>query len=161
MRPRRCGRWGGGCLSADVYGPCITCDFAKDGSKSKRSNSRIPVKSSSLLSHLLRGPDACIDACDATNWLSQPSVVQALHVSPNIDWTICSENGTFNYESTIADLRTTVYPALTQQAGYRVLIFNGEADACVPYTDNGTLSGLRAPWQPLCSSSHCATLAHR
>jgi hypothetical protein len=34
-----------------------------------------------------------------------------------------------------ADERTEIYPTLTQKAGYKVLIYNGDADACVPITD--------------------------
>ena len=36
----------------------------------------------------------------------------------------------------IADERTIIYPTLTKTAGYQVLVYNGEADLCVPYTDN-------------------------
>ena len=36
----------------------------------------------------------------------------------------------------ISDERTVIYPTLTKQAGYQVLVYNGEADLCVPYTDN-------------------------
>lgn len=70
------------------------------------------------------------------SWFNQADVKAAFHVAPNIDWALCSNNGTFNYNSDIADERTTIYPTLTQQAGYKVLVYNGEADLCVPYTDN-------------------------
>lgn len=70
------------------------------------------------------------------NYFNLPNVKSSLHVAPNIDFALCSNNFTFNYNSDIADERTTIYPTLTQQAGYKVLVFNGEADLCVPYTDN-------------------------
>lgn len=70
------------------------------------------------------------------SWFNQADVKAAFHVAADIDWSLCSNNGTFNYNSDIADERTTIYPTLTQKAGYKVLVYNGEADLCVPYTDN-------------------------
>jgi len=79
----------------------------------------------------------CFDTTETLqNYFNQANVKSALHVAPNIDFALCSNNFTFNYNSNIPDERTTIYPTLTQQAGYKVLIFNGEADLCVPYTDN-------------------------
>jgi hypothetical protein len=65
-------------------------------------------------------------------WGNQPEVKAALHVNPNIDWSLCSNNGTFRYNPDIPDERTEIYPTLTKLAGYQVLIYNGEADLCVP-----------------------------
>lgn len=53
--------------------------------------------------------------------------------------------------SDIADERTLIYPTLTQQAGIQVLIYNGEADLCVPHTDNEWWTRsmnytVKAPW---------------
>jgi serine carboxypeptidase-like clade I len=70
------------------------------------------------------------------SWFNQAEVKQAFHVATGIDWSLCSNNGTFQYNPNIADERTTIYPTLTQKAGYKVLVYNGEADLCVPYTDN-------------------------
>lgn len=69
-------------------------------------------------------------------WGNQDDVKAALHVAPAIDWALCSNNASFGYDSDIADERTTIYPTLTTKAGIQVLIYNGEADLCVPYTDN-------------------------
>lgn len=69
-------------------------------------------------------------------WGNLPAVKKALNVAPAITWSLCSSNGSFAYNSDIADERTTIYPTLTQKAGYQVLIYNGEADLCVPFTDN-------------------------
>lgn len=45
----------------------------------------------------------------------------------DIPWVICT--GNFSYQPTMADERTYVYPNIIS-GGARVLIFNGEADAC-------------------------------
>ena len=79
-------------------------------------------------------------------WGNQPSVKAALHVSQDIQWSVCSNNNSFGYNSDIADERTTIYPVLTQQAGLRVLVYNGEADLCVPYTVR--------PLPKSCAASH-------
>lgn len=52
-----------------------------------------------------------------------------------IQYSLCSNNGTFQYNSNIADERKTVYPTLLA-SGITTVIYNGEADLCVPYTDN-------------------------
>ena len=69
-------------------------------------------------------------------WGNLPEVKAALHVNPKIDWALCSNNNTFQYNPDILDERIEIYPTLTQKAGYQVLVYNGEADLCVPYTDN-------------------------
>jgi hypothetical protein len=70
------------------------------------------------------------------NWFNQAEVKTAFHVAPKIDWSLCSNNASFGYNPDIPDERTEIYPTLTQKAGYQVLVYNGEADLCVPYTDN-------------------------
>jgi serine carboxypeptidase-like clade 1 len=79
------------------------------------------------LHHKLGGPDACIDAGDMTAYLNRPSVIQALHVA-NIPWVVCS--GNLSYTPTEPDERQVIYPTLIEDAKIRVLIYNGEADAC-------------------------------
>lgn len=69
-------------------------------------------------------------------YFNQASVKSALHVAPGIDWALCSNNGTFNYNGDMDDERKEIYPTIVTQAGYKVLVYNGEADLCVPYTDN-------------------------
>lgn len=41
----------------------------------------------------------------------------------------------FNYQRTERDERVDVYPTIWK-ANVRVLVYNGEADACVPFLDN-------------------------
>jgi carboxypeptidase C (cathepsin A) len=69
-------------------------------------------------------------------YFNTPAVKTAFHVAPAITWELCSGNGTFGYNPNIADERKTVYPDLVNSAKINVLIYNGEADLCVPYTDN-------------------------
>jgi serine carboxypeptidase-like clade 1 len=69
-------------------------------------------------------------------WANTPEVKAALHVAPGVRFALCSNNRTFNYNSDMKDERAVVYPTLTKQAGYRVVVYNGEADLCVPFTDN-------------------------
>jgi len=68
-------------------------------------------------------------------WANQDAVKAALHVAPAITWAVCSNNNTFDYSPDIKDERTTIYPTLVA-AGLQVLVYNGEADLCVPMTDN-------------------------
>jgi hypothetical protein len=70
------------------------------------------------------------------SWANQAAVKQALHVAPAIDFALCSGNFTFNYNSDMPDERVVIYPTLLTKANITVVIFNGEADLCVPFTDN-------------------------
>ena len=61
-------------------------------------------------------------------------------MAANGQWTICSS---INYQSTVASLMP-LYPTLI--SNYRVLIYNGNIDACVPYVgDESWTSGLGYP----------------
>lgn len=149
----------------DVYYLYNTCD---DPAAMRR---RAPYAKNSLLARVEKIRQNRLDAkrsagkplrtdpnCFSTGatletWANQDAVKTALHVAPAIDWSLCSNNNTFGYNSDIADERTTIYPTLTKQAGYKVLIFNGEADLCVPYTDNEwwtrTMNySVLSAWQP-------------
>ncbi len=80
-------------------------------------------------------PNCYSTAGTLESYLNTAEVKTALHVAPGITYALCSNNRTFNYNSNIADERKTVYPTLTA-SGITVVIYNGEADLCVPYTDN-------------------------
>jgi serine carboxypeptidase-like clade 1 len=90
----------------------------------------------------LRGPIGCIDQSAADAYLNDPAVKAALHM-PNTaavgNWSVCGASGTgsgdFQYHADQEDERKVVYPALLA-GGVKVLIFNGDADACVPYNGN-------------------------
>jgi len=69
------------------------------------------------------------------NYFNAAGAAATFHVSPDITWALCSNNNSFGYNSDVADERTAIYPAILG-AGVQVLIYNGEADLCVPWTDN-------------------------
>ena len=81
-------------------------------------------------------------------WLSHPQVQAALHVSGHA-------NNDMRYHSTVDDLRP-VYKRLAQK--YRLIIYSGDADACVPYYASETWTrelGFEetAPWRPWTAGS--------
>lgn len=143
----------------DVYYLYNTCDDPAI------TNPRAPVRPGSMLDRVRKARAARATAeglsldpnCFGTGptleaWANQDAVKAALHVATDIQWSLCSNNGTFNYNPNIADERTTIYPTLTKQAGYQVLVYNGEADLCVPYTDNEWWTRsmnytVNTPWQ--------------
>lgn len=56
-------------------------------------------------------------------------------------WTICS-SGALAYTRTAANLPGLVYPSLIPK--YRVLIFNGDVDCCVPVRAHASSCGCGA-----------------
>jgi len=74
----------------------------------------------------------CIDSDRAAAWLNQASVRTALHAISvaEQEWVICSDQ--IEYTSTY----TTVIPIHQEllENGYRVLIYSGDSDMCVPNT---------------------------
>ena len=116
----------------DIYGDCklgAKRDLGRiERATGLRVHTRAPVPFSSS------GPIACIDETIAL-YLGRPDVATALHVLPNLHWAVCGSNSSFDYTRTEQDERLDVYPTV-YNAGVRVLIFNGEADACVPWIDN-------------------------
>ena len=107
-----------------------------------RVHSRAPVRMRE------NGPVECIDETIAV-YLGSPAVAAALHVVPTLHWAVCGSNSSFDYHRTEADERVDVYPALLNEAKLRVLIYNGEADACVPWLDNEELARTLAAQQGL------------
>ena len=82
-----------------------------------------------------RGPVGCIDSGTATNYLMQQSVQKAIHViDPGYCWGVCNQAAGFEYNSTRPNLPRDTYPYLISRI--KVLVYNGDWDACVPYTDN-------------------------
>ena len=61
----------------------------------------------------------------AQAWLARPEVQAALHVNASLG------DHTFHYTRTEKDLRPN-YPDFVKN--YRVLIYSGDVDACVPYS---------------------------
>jgi serine carboxypeptidase-like clade I len=61
--------------------------------------------------------------------------MQAIHVrDPGFCWAICNTAPGWSYKSTRGNLPADTYPQLI--ADINVVVFNGDWDACVPYTDN-------------------------
>jgi len=83
------------------------------------------------LSALTPDPNCYSSTQTLEMWGNQAAVKAALHVSPDIDWAVCSNNNSFGYNPDIPDERTEIYPTLTKKAGIQVLIYNGEADLFV------------------------------
>jgi hypothetical protein len=124
----------------NIYGPCIS---GSEEALYGATHSKIGNVS-------LRGPDACINSISGSAYLNQPSVIQAIHVvKQKFPWSVCGNQ--IRYTSTRPNLPRDTYPALI--ANMRVLIYNGDWDACVPYTDNEAWTeGMGLPvaddWHP-------------
>ena len=160
----------------DTY--CVYCDcgqqFPADASLSKRNGGqmRLPEnKKESFadkqaafgIKHAMHPEEAkveaqteaqtsaCIDSLAASAWLNSPEVQEALHVTEAgvSNWQTCGPQPGWVYTSTRPNLPRDTYPVLV--ANIRVLIYNGDWDVCVPYTDNEawTLSmgyNISHPW---------------
>jgi len=134
----------------DIYANCVIGDEHRNSSRVWR----IPSGNSEQLRTILRrlgakGPDECIDGIDAEAYLNNPAVQMAIHVTAanQNSWAICAP---LPYDGNIDSL-LPLYPTLIQT--YRTLIYNGDVDCCVPYTDNEAwTSGLGFPvqqgWRP-------------
>jgi hypothetical protein len=114
----------------DIYGDCIygSAEGRKDASgRAMYSRAPVPMLGGS-------GPVECIDETIA-KYIGRADVAAALNVIPTLHWSVCGSNSSFNYQRTERDERFDVYPDIWK-ANVRVLIYNGEADACVPWIDN-------------------------
>jgi hypothetical protein len=91
------------------------------------------------------GPDACIDSGAASAYFNREDVQAAIHVrNPGFCWAVCNTAKTWSYTSTRTNLPVNTYPYLV--SNIQVLIYNGDWDACVPYTDGeGWTSSLNYP----------------
>jgi hypothetical protein len=116
----------------DIYGDC-KLGAKRDLGRIERATGR-RVHTKAPVPYASSGPVACIDETIAL-YLGRPDVAAALHVLPSLHWAVCGSNSSFDYTRTEADERLDVYPTV-YGAGVRVLIYNGEADACVPWLDN-------------------------
>jgi len=99
------------------------------------------------------GTTACINTFEASAYLNRPDVRDALHVNPADvdDWQVCGSADGWQYSSTRPNLPRDTYPNLVKNID--VLIYNGDWDGCVPYTDNeGWTSGMnytvKSAWHP-------------
>lgn len=132
----------------NIYGDCVTATCTSgSGQRLDKVPSREPYVAKSVdsegndnhvsLSRILQshGPAACIDSAAASGYLNNPEVMAAIHVrDPGFCWAICNTARGWTYSKTRPNLPRDTYPALV--ANMDVLIYNGDWDACVPYTDN-------------------------
>eukprot|EP01114_Cavostelium_apophysatum_P000046 TRINITY_DN1004_c0_g1_i1.p1 TRINITY_DN1004_c0_g1~~TRINITY_DN1004_c0_g1_i1.p1 ORF type:complete len:455 (+),score=85.88 TRINITY_DN1004_c0_g1_i1:152-1516(+) len=109
------------------------------------------------------GSVPCINADRATAWVNQNSVRTALHAIPvsQQEWQICTD--LISYES----VYSTVIPIHQQllNDGYRILIYSGDVDMCVPNTGSEAwTSSLDLPeveaWRPWLVNSQIAGYVH-
>jgi serine carboxypeptidase-like clade 1 len=92
----------------------------------------------------------CIQPDNFANpWFDNSTVQDALHVSQaNVnDWSVCAD---VDYEKTVGSL-LPLYPTLIKN--YKVLIYSGDVDACVPHTGSERWTRnlgieVKAPWRP-------------
>ncbi len=116
----------------NIYGDCTLGSTIDTGRIDRATGLRVYSKAPVAMRE--GGPVACIDETIA-KYLGRADVATALHVVPTQHWSVCGSNSSFDYHRTEADERLDVYPTI-YNAGVRVLIYNGEADACVPWIDN-------------------------
>ena len=117
--------------SLDIYGNC------SDVTAADAAEPRFWVGSLGSRGSVGAAIHECIGGINVETYLRSEAVMSALHVSqpPSAGpWSMCSTFIEERYTRTEKSLLETVYPALIK--AYRVLIFNGDADAVVPYTDN-------------------------
>jgi len=97
------------------------------------------------------GDVPCIDSSRAEAWLNQASVRTALHAIPveRQKWTICTNQIRYsrNYDTIIP-----IYQELLS-ARYRVLVYSGDVDLCVPYTGSEAWTRslglpIKKDWRP-------------
>lgn len=128
----------------NVYGECIS------GSEQQRYGA-LHAKAPHEKSPNVGGPDACIDSILGSAYMNLPEVIDAIHVKKQpFDWEVCGNQMT-HYRSTRPNLPRDTYPFLI--ANIQVTIYNGDWDACVPYTDNeawteGMGYAVKTPWHP-------------
>lgn len=133
----------------NIYGDCVDdmCAAAPlnaslaEQAAAPRGRGKVPVRPEyaaeggrRLARIIPHGPDACIDSGKASGYLNQPAVRAAIHVrDPGFCWAVCNTAPGWKYTSTRTNLPANTYPLLV--GSLRVVIFNGDWDACVPYTD--------------------------
>eukprot|EP01041_Mallomonas_annulata_P004032 gene4032-8027_t len=145
-----------GCPAEDHYTPrgkiplrSLTSTYTTATNNNKEEED---TKDSVMPRIILGGPDACIDSAAASSYLNNPLVMEAIHVRPpGFCWSVCQTVPGWSYVSTRKNLPAHTYPKLISKIS--VVIFNGDWDACVPYTDNeawteGMGFDAKSHWHP-------------
>jgi len=131
----------------NIYGDCVNDSGCSTSAATHKPRGKVPVRNEIIVEEagnvkrllggriIPHGPDACIDSGAASAYLNQDSVMAAIHVkNPGYCWSVCGTAPTWDYNSTRTNLPLNTYPLLV--SNINVVIFNGDWDACVPYTDN-------------------------
>jgi len=114
----------------DVYADCVN-----SGATGENKVWRRPPTEFDLLLDNLGGPNECLDGGAAQAWLDEAAVRTAIHAAPVSqigNWELCTNKliYTSDWGSLLPNYKNDLIPYI------RVLIFNGDADACVPYNGN-------------------------
>lgn len=81
------------------------------------------------------GPAECMGSASPSAYMNRQEVIDAFHARDNgFCWGVCNRAPTWRYNATRPNLPRDLYPRLI--GNLKVLIYNGDVDACVPYTDN-------------------------
>ena len=82
------------------------------------------------------GPTDCgINSKEASAYFNREDVMEAIHVQKqSIPWVNCKTDERWEYQWTRPNIPRDTYPFLNENI--RVLIYNGDWDAAIPYTDN-------------------------
>jgi len=116
----------------NLYGVYSDCINGEEGRMLGQQYSKAGMAGLSWGKH---GPTPCINTKEASAYLNQDDVIEAIHVKKqDFRWVVCGTDERFRYKSTRPNLPRDTYPFLNEHI--RVLIYNGDWDACVPYTDN-------------------------
>jgi len=119
----------------DVYGECISGDAPGFGAGFASETAVLKAPLSSDGSEPALGLAACINSISASEYVNRKDVIEAFNVKPiSFRWAVCNTAPGWNYKSTRPNLPRDTYPLLLRNM--RVIIYNGDFDACVPYTDN-------------------------
>ena len=134
-----------------VYTSCINdsgCSGVDGYKASVDTQGNVVAKVPHRVDRVVHGPTACIDSKMASAYLNQEAVQKAIHVdisnSGSTCWSVCGSAPGWSYNSTVANLPRDTYPLLVSHIN--VVVYNGDWDACVPYTDGeGWTSGMNLP----------------
>ena len=78
------------------------------------------------------GPAECIGSYNSGKWMN--ANFASLGGIKSFCWGVCNRIEQWSYNSTRTNLPRDLYPRLVGNTA--VMIYNGDVDACVPYTDN-------------------------